>query len=109
MRGFVNGAFNHGNSGGPVIDLTTGEVIGVVHAKLAPLPAPVDAALTALKNQTSGFGYDGNVNGKPVHMTEAQVVESVLEHFASQVQLVVGVMVLPTDVRTFLTANKVTP
>jgi hypothetical protein len=43
------------------------------------------------------------------HFSEAQVVEGVLEHFASQVQLVVGVMVLPATLRAFLTANKVTP
>jgi S1-C subfamily serine protease len=109
VRGFVNGAFNQGNSGGPVIDLQTQTVVGVVHAKVAPMPAEVRGALNALKNQNSGFQYTVTVGGKQFNVTEAQVVESVLEHFKNQVQLVVGVMILPEHIRKFLIAHKIAP
>ena len=103
MRAFVNGAFNKGNSGGPVIDLQTQTVLGVVHAKVTPLPADVENALIALRGQNSGFTYSATtVDGKMVTVTEAQVVERVLEHYAPQIQLVVGVMVLPVDLVAFL-------
>ena len=42
---YVNGAFNLGNSGGPVIDPDTLTVVGVVHAKMAPLPDILNKAL----------------------------------------------------------------
>lgn len=108
-RAFINGAFNHGNSGGPVLDLQSGNVVGVVHAKVVPIPPDVDSAMQALKGQTSGFMYNAKINGKDVQVTEAQVVESVVEHFAAQTQLVVGVMILPLDVIAFLKANKIAP
>lgn len=110
MRAFVNGAFNKGNSGGPVIDLQTKQVIGVVHAKLAPLPSAISSALDVLKGQRSGVMYTATtVDGKETVLAEAQVVAAILDHFQNQVQLVVGVMVLPMDLRAFLKANGIAP
>ena len=55
----VNAAFNRGNSGGPVVLIETGEVIGVVSSKLAPISPTAKSALDALEQQKSGFTYEG--------------------------------------------------
>lgn len=110
MRAFVNGAFNSGNSGGPVIELQGQTVVGVVHAKLAPLPADVQAALLALQKQSSGFVYTATTpDGKKFEFSEAQVVSRVLEHLRSQTQLVIGISVLLGDLREFLTKHGIKP
>jgi S1-C subfamily serine protease len=78
-RWVVNAAFNNGNSGGPLVDIERGEVIGVVSSKLAPLPKEVESALAALKNQKSNFVFERKLqDGTRVTMSEAQVIEFVL-------------------------------
>lgn len=110
LRAFVNGAFNAGNSGGPVIDVQSQTVVGVVHAKLAPMPVDVQAALGALQNQSSGFVYTATTpDGRQIQFSEAQVVSRVLQHLQSQTQLVIGLSVLLGDLRAFLEAQGVTP
>jgi len=110
MRAFVNGAFNSGNSGGPVIELQGQTVVGVVHAKLAPLPEDVQAALLALQKQSSGFVYTATTpDGKKFEFSEAQVVSRVLDHLRSQTQLVIGISVLLGDLREFLTKHGIKP
>ena len=50
-RWCVNAASNSGNSGGPLLDIENGEVIGVVSSKLAPISDLAKAALSALEGQ----------------------------------------------------------
>jgi S1-C subfamily serine protease len=52
-RWVVNAAFNGGNSGGPLLELEGGTVIGVVSSKLAPMPPHIEQALAALKSSKS--------------------------------------------------------
>lgn len=40
----INGAFNAGNSGGPVLSIEDGSVIGVVSSKLTPFPRGLEAS-----------------------------------------------------------------
>jgi S1-C subfamily serine protease len=53
----VNAAFNGGNSGGPLILIETGDVIGVVVSKLAPISQNTLQALKALQSNQSGITY----------------------------------------------------
>lgn len=46
----VNAAFNVGNSGGPLLLIETGEVIGVVSSKIAPISQESKTILKALEN-----------------------------------------------------------
>lgn len=106
----VNAAFNSGNSGGPLLLIETGEVIGVVSSKLAPISAHAQSALTALQAQTSGFMYTATrPDGTQEQVSEGQVVAMVLNELRAQVQLVIGYAVLLDDLRSFLTANGLTP
>ena len=109
-RWVVNAAFNNGNSGGPLLDIEKGEVIGVVSSKLAPLPKDVENALAALKNHKSNFVFERKTkDGARVAMSEAQVIEFVLEYLRSQTQLVIGYAVTIVDLRNFLGSQGIVP
>lgn len=106
----VNAAFNSGNSGGPLVDIENNAVIGVVASKLAPLPPDIEKALSALKSQTYGFEFTRtSADGKQEKLSEAQVIEEVLQYLRSQTQLVIGQAVPLGDLRAFLIANGIEP
>jgi S1-C subfamily serine protease len=109
-RWVINAAFNNGNSGGPLVEIERGEVIGVVSSKLAPLPKDIESALAALKNQKSNFVFERKLqDGTRVRMSEAQVIEFVLEYLRSQTQLVIGYAVTIVDLRNFLSSQGIAP
>lgn len=102
-RWVVNAAFNGGNSGGPVINNETGEVVGVVDSKLAPIPPTIESALNALSTANSGLMYNVQTpDGKTTTLSEGQVVGSVLTYLRSQTQLVLGQAVTSNDLLNFL-------
>jgi len=109
-RWVVNAAFNGGNSGGPLLRVEDGTVIGVVSSKLAPLPEHIESALEALKNQKAGFMYTKTyADGKTEKASEGQVIHEVLQHLRQQTQLVIGHAVLLEDLRNFLVQNNIEP
>jgi len=106
-RFVVNAAFNAGNSGGPLIDIESGSVIGIVASKLAPMPPDVEEALNILKNYKKGIVLSWTRPiGEKMKKSQAQLVEEVLEHLRSQTQLVVGLAVLTSDIKAFLKTHK---
>jgi S1-C subfamily serine protease len=109
-RFVVNAAFNSGNSGGPVLDLENGSVIGVVSSKLAPVPDYIIKALEVLKSNRSGLNYTGTKpDGSKITISESQLVGDVLTYLRSQTQLVIGHAVLAKDVYNFLKENNIEP
>ncbi len=110
QRIVVNAAFNSGNSGGPVIDISTGDVIGVVSSKLAPIPPSVEMALNALGATDSGTMYEKvSADGTKKSVSEAQVVADVLVYLRGQTQLVLGHAASVTDLSAFLRREKIEP
>ena len=106
----VNAAFNSGNSGGPLVDIESKRVIGVVASKLAPLPAYIEKALKALKEAKYGLMFTKtNEDGTKEEVSEAQVTEEILQYLRSQTQLVIGHAVLAKDLKGFLKANSIDP
>lgn len=106
----VNAAFNAGNSGGPLLHIETGEVIGVVSSKLAPISPEAAHILNILEQQKSGMQYSGkNPDGSEISFSEAQLVGMVLNELRRQVQLVIGKAVLAEDIKSFLKAQKIDP
>lgn len=103
----INAAFNGGNSGGPLIDVESGEVMGIVASKLAPLPPYILSALEAMKTNSSGVVYTKTLpDGTKEQMVEGQVIQEILQFLRSQTQLVVGHAILPGDIRAFLKKHK---
>jgi len=109
-RFVINAAFNRGNSGGPVIRIEDGAVIGVVSSKLAPIPPYIVSALEALTNQQSGFMYEAtDAAGKKITLSEGKIVGDVLYYLRSQTQLVMGHAVSTAQLVDYLRANKIDP
>jgi S1-C subfamily serine protease len=107
----VNAAFNGGNSGGPVIHIETGSVIGVVSSKLAPISPFAAMALTTLtKHHYRGVQYDYTMpDGTKSQLTEGQIIGRVLTELRRQVQLVIGKAVTRSDLVAFLKAHNIEP
>jgi hypothetical protein len=96
----VNAAFNSGNSGGPLVEIESNRVIGVVASKLAPLPEYIEKALIALKGAKYGLMFTKTKpDGTKEEISEAQVTEEILQHLRSQTQLVIGHAVMVTDLK----------
>lgn len=105
----VNAAFNSGNSGGPLLHIETGHVIGVVSSKLAPI-SPMSAAMfDALDKNRYGFTYTAQTPDGKLELSEAQIIARIMHELRSQVQLVIGMAVFLDDLRTFLQSHNIDP
>jgi Trypsin-like peptidase domain len=107
----VNGAFNPGNSGGPLFRNNDNKVIGVVVAKFHLYPPIVKNLITALGNNKFGMMYNENdehgnpmldAQGKPVTISEAQIVSAVLEQFYNTTQVMIGEAISVSELRAFI-------
>jgi S1-C subfamily serine protease len=106
----INAAFNRGNSGGPLLQIETGEVIGVVSSKVAPLAPDTLSALQMLENNQNGLTWmSTSPDGAQHRISESQIIAMVLEDLRNQVQLVIGNAVKVEDIRTFLSSQKIDP
>lgn len=106
-RWVINAAFNGGNSGGPLLAVENGQVIGLVTSKLAPLPPMIAAIIEGLKNDSSGVHSGWIIRGKSV--SQGQLAGYVLEYLRTQVQLVIGYAVTAKDLNDFLKGQGITP
>lgn len=99
----VNGAFNPGNSGGPLFESKNNKVIGVVVAKFHLYPPSVKQAIDVMAKNKNGLQYSTTEeNGTTSMISEAQVVASVLEEFYRTTQVMIGEAISLTELKSFL-------
>lgn len=99
----VNGAFNPGNSGGPLFEATDNKVIGVVVSKHAPITQFHLSALNALANNKSGVVFTvTDEKGNQIQFVESQIVADLLEYFRTLTQVMIGEAISISELRTFL-------
>jgi S1-C subfamily serine protease len=109
-REIVNAAFNSGNSGGPLLDIETHNVLGVVVSKLAPLPQNVESIIAALHKNNYGMMYTNHrPDGTTEDISEAQLLADVIDYLRGQVQLVIGYSTTSNDLRKFIQDQGLTP
>jgi S1-C subfamily serine protease len=103
----VNGAFNPGNSGGPLFLSKDNKVIGVVVAKFHLYPPIVKEAITALSNNKSGLMYGGtDEHGAQVQFSEGQIVGMVLEQFYKTTQVMIGEAISLSELSAFIASKE---
>ncbi|UZE93564.1 MAG: trypsin-like peptidase domain-containing protein [Candidatus Pacearchaeota archaeon] len=104
----VNGAFNPGNSGGPLFISGEKKVIGVVVSKHAPMNSFLNSALEALSKTKGGFVYtatDGEGNKK--EFMEAHLVAELLKHQRKLTQVMIGEAIDRSELINFLKKNNI--
>src|SRR4030042_7044740 len=99
----VNGAFNPGNSGGPLFEATDNKVIGVVVSKHLPFTQSQLSALKVLANNKGGTIFTRyDEKGNKIEFVESQLVADLLNHFRELTQVMIGEAISISELRAFL-------
>jgi hypothetical protein len=100
----VNGAFNHGNSGGPLLVSHDNEVIGVVVLTFHFYPVEVKQIIDGLSKMESGFmiATVTQPDGSKKQISEAQVTAMVLNEFYEKTQVMIGEAVAASELRAMI-------
>ena len=99
----VNGAFNHGNSGGPLLVAQTNQVIGVVVLTFHFYPPQIKQIIDRLSQEGSGLVWSGKrPDGTAFTVSEAQVTATVLKEFYDKTQVMIGEAIAGSEVRAML-------
>jgi len=102
----VNGAFNPGNSGGPLFISGSNQVIGVVVSKHAPLTHFVASAIKVLSENKTGVCFTGtDRQGNTINFVESQIVAEILKYYRDLTQVMIGEAIDISEVIKFLSDN----
>jgi S1-C subfamily serine protease len=103
----INGAFNPGNSGGPLFKFGDDKVIGIVVAKLAPFSESVQKTIDVMAQNGTGVIYTAtDSSGKTRNFSEGQVVASILQEFYNDSQVMIGEAISVFELRALLSSKE---
>ena len=100
----VNGAFNQGNSGGPLLVSHSNEVIGIVVLTYHFYPPQVKQIIDLLSKQNWGvlMASKRNSDGTSQQISEAQVTAMVLDEFYQKTQVMIGEAIAVSELDAML-------
>lgn len=107
----VNGAFNNGNSGGPLFKSGCNKIIGIVVAKHLPLSDFHRTAIqTMLANDSTGIVYTAtdSTSGEVKKFLESQIVADILMHYQSLLQVMIGEAICASELDTLIRSVEAT-
>jgi S1-C subfamily serine protease len=103
----VNGAFNHGNSGGPLLVSPGSSVIGVVVLTFNFYPQRIKTIIDSMAATNFGVVYDvPQPDGTQKKVSEAQFTAAVLDEFYDKTQVDIGEAIAASELRGFITDHK---
>jgi hypothetical protein len=87
----VNGAFNHGNSGGPLLIAQEDQVIGIVVLTYNFYPPAIKRFIDQLSEEKYGMQWTfTQPNGAKQDVSEAQITAAILGEFYQKTQVMIG-------------------
>lgn len=105
----VNGAFNHGNSGGPLLMARGTKVVGIVVATYHFFPQYVGTVISDLQKPRGGI-YSGfsrtEADGTTTSLSDSQVVGAMLQEFYYRTQVMIGEAISVSELRAFISENR---
>jgi S1-C subfamily serine protease len=103
----INGAFNHGNSGGALLESQQTDVIGIVVATYHFYPPEVKQIIDGLSSYQSGFmiGSLRQADGSQKPVSEAQITAMVLNEFYEKTQVMIGEAIAVSELTKLIKDN----
>jgi S1-C subfamily serine protease len=105
----ISAAFNLGNSGGPIFLATGGGVLGIVRAKLNPVPG-AEAEIEALRRASVAQCIPcRNEAGEVIQKSAGEIAADILEVIRRANQPAIGFATGSAEIREFLASRGVDP